>query len=142
MMKKPILLFFLILGLMCPVMLCAQDQPATDVDAYVTELNDQCPISYRDGWGIGSFTMVGDRYALVDVLLPGNLSMFLSSLGADKDNVRQLWIRQLRDYGEPWNRFVDLMVEADRRIIINLRPKDSEKTALITFSPSDFNRGS
>ena len=86
--------------------------------------------------------MVGDRYALVDIQLPSNLSMFLSSLSGNKDNVKQLWIRQLKMYGEPWNRFVKMMVEADRRIVVNLRPQGSEDTALMTFSPSDFNRDS
>lgn len=131
-------LFCLIAVLLFPIMARAQDTTAVSIDEYVEELNAQCPISYSDNWGVNSFTMVGNRYALVDVQLPSNLSMILSSLTADTDNVKKLWIRQLGQYGEQWNRFVDMMVEADRRIIINLRPGDSENTALITFYPTDF----
>ena len=52
--------------------------------------------------------------------------------------VKNLWIRQFQQYGEKWNGFVDTMVKADRRIVLNLRPKSSDETALITFFPSDF----
>lgn len=133
-------LFFLIVVLLFPIMAHAQDTTAVSVDEYVEELNDKCPISYGDKWAVNSFTMVGDRYALVDIQLPSNLSMFLSSLSGNKNNVKQLWIRQLKMYGEPWNHFVKMMVEADRRIVVNLRPQGSEDTALMTFFPSDFNR--
>lgn len=134
-------LFCLIVVLLLfPIMACAQDTTAVSIDEYVAELNAQCPISYSDNWGLNSFTMVDNRYALVDIQLPSNLSMILSSLTADTDNVRKLWIKQFEQYGERWNHFVDMMVEADRRIIINLRPGDSEDTALMTFWPTDFNQ--
>ena len=132
---------FLCLSLLLfPVFDFAQDDEVVDIDEYVEQLNDMCPISYTGGWGINSFTMVGDRYALVDLKLPANVSMFLSSLTSNTDNVKRLWIRQLKDYGEPWNRFVDLMVENNRRLVLNLRPEGSNKTALITLLPSDFNK--
>jgi len=126
--------------LLFPLSGLAQDKTAVDIDQYVEELNDLCPIVYKDGWGVNSFTMVGSRYALVDIQLPASLSMILSSLSSDEENVKQLWIRQLKDYGDNWNRFVDLMVEADRSIVVNLRPGDTDETALITFHPSDFRK--
>lgn len=118
----------------------AQDITTVNLDDYVEELNAECPKNYDGDWGVNSFTMVGDRYALVDIKLPANLSMFLSSFGADTDKVRQLWIKQLKQYGERWNCFVDMMVGADRRIILNLHPEGSKKTALITLEPRDFNK--
>ena len=128
----------LILAMLIPLLAQAQEPATVDVDEYIEQLNSKCPISDQDGWAICSFTMVGDRYALVDLQLPENLSMVLGALSSDNDNVRRLWIKQLKQYGEPWTRFVDLMVEADRRIIINLRPEGVRKTPLLTLSPSDF----
>ena len=133
-------LFFLIVVLLFPMMARAQDTTAVNVEEYVEELNSMCPISSGDNWALNSFTMVGNNYALVDLQLPSNLKMILSSLSGDKDNVKQLWIRQFKMYGERWDRFVELMVEADRRIIVNLRPQGSEDTALITLFPADFSR--
>ena len=66
--------------------------------------------------------------------------MVFSLLTEDTDNVKQMWIKQLKCFGERWNRFVNLMVENDRRIIVNLHPENSDETALITFSPSDFKK--
>ena len=82
--------------------------------------------------------MVGDRYVLVDVQMPSNLSMFLSTLTEDTDNVKQMWIRQLKLFGKPWKDFVDTMVENDRRIVVHLQPLDVDESALVTFLPSDF----
>lgn len=131
-------LCFLVALLLAPVVGYCQDTTSVDVDALVEELNAQCPIDYGENWGIGSFTMVDDRYALVDMLLPSSLSMFLSSLSSDEDKVKRLWINQFGQYGEQWNQFVDAMVEADRQIIVNLHPVKSNNTELISLSPSDF----
>ncbi|MBQ9555709.1 MAG: hypothetical protein IJV05_05745 [Muribaculaceae bacterium] len=136
---KYILILFICWGfLVLSIPLAAQVQDSTDVDTYVTQLNAQCPIDFTDGWGVNSFTMVGDRYALVDIKTPSNLSMILSSISSGTDNVKRLWIRQLKQYGDRWNRFVDRMVDADLRIILNLHPEGSRETALIIFYPSDF----
>jgi len=138
--RKVALFFILILTLSFPVAGNAQDAACVDVDTLVEQLNAQCPIGHKDVWGINSFTMVGDRYALVDVKVPASLSMILSSFSDDTDNVKRLWIKELKEYGEEWNQFVDKMVEANRRIIINLHPEGSKNTALITLLPSDFNK--
>ena len=47
---------------------------------FVEELNALRPISYDEDWGANSFTMVGDRYALVDIKVPDNLQMVLNML--------------------------------------------------------------
>lgn len=133
------MLFFFMAFMSMPLLCHGQDDAvAMDVDAYVEELNAQCPMDYKDDWGFNSFTMVGDSYALVDFMVPSSLTMFFSSLTGNKDNVKQMWIRQFEQYGDKWKHFVELMVEANRRIIINLRPKGSDDTALITLLPSDF----
>ena len=138
-MNKCIFLCLCVLSLF-PLVGVAQDTTAVELEEYVEQLNDQCPIDYKDGWCINSFTMVEDRYALVDMGLPSSLSMFFSTLTADKDNVKRLWVRQLEQYGERWNHFVDLLVAADRRLVINMCPEDCEKSALLSFQPSDFKK--
>lgn len=131
-------IYCLIVGLLFPVLAWAQEATAGNLNQYVEELNSQCPIHFETDWGVNSFTMVGDNYALVDVMLPANTSMILSSFSSNSKQVKNLWIRQFQQYGEKWNGFVDTMVKADRRIVLNLRPKSSDETALITFFPSDF----
>lgn len=138
-MKKNRLLY-LIVFMLFPVMCFAQNDTVVDVDDYIEELNAQCPIEYKDDWGLNSLTMVGERYALVDVMIPSSLSMFLSTLTGEGENVKRMWIKQLKQYGEQWNRLVDLLVAKDRRLVVLLRPEDcdDEEIAFLTFFPSDF----
>ncbi len=130
--------FCLVATLLFPVLAWAQQSSVDSLHDYLEELNSQCPIHHEGGWGVNSFTMVGDNYALVDVMLPANMSMFLSSFSSSEDKVKRLWIRQLHQYGEQWDRFVDTMVKANRRILLNLHPAQSDDTALIMLFPSDF----
>ena len=139
-MNRLLLLLCLAVAVLRPPGASAQAAAAVDADQCVERLNAMCPIDYKGGWGIGSFTAVGDRYVLVDVQLPPNLAMFLSSLSGDKDSVKQLWIKQLSQFDGQWRQFVDTMVDARRRIILNLSPEGSDESALITLLPSDFKR--
>ncbi len=135
-------LFCLALLLIIPVSGFAQDSAAVALNEYIEELNEQCPIGIenKDDWPINSCTMVEDRYALVDISLPPNLSMVLAPLTADNDNAKQLWIKQLKQYGKRWDRLVELLVAADRRLILNLCPGDPRSSALVTLQPSDFKK--
>ena len=72
--------------------------------------------------------------------MPANMTMVLSSFSSNRDNVKQLWIRQLEQYGERWNNLIDLLLKADRRLVINLRPDGYDDTPLITILPSDFRK--
>ena len=130
------LMAFLVLQSSC----FAQSIDTAGLDAFVAELNDQCPMAFDEDFTANSFTMVGGRYALVDIQAPAAVSMILPSLTVDTDNVKQLWISQLSGYGERWNRFVKLMVDAGCSIVVNLRPLGNDDTALITFRPSDFKK--
>lgn len=135
------LLFWLFVALLFPMTAFAQDSASVDVEEYIEALNDSCPMSFGKGWGVNSFTLVGGDYALVDLQLPSSISMVLTVLTEDadnSDNVRRMWIKQFKTFGERWTGFVDRMVEQERRIVVNLRPKGSDETELITFLPTDF----
>ena len=132
------LLFFLVFMVYSP-QARAQSENTVDLEKYVERLNSQCPLDHGDEWGINSFTLVGS-YALVDVMVPSNLAMFMPSLTGDSDNVKRVWIKQLATFGNRWKRFAEKMVDIERSIVINLRPKGSKQTYLITLLPTDFNQ--
>lgn len=135
------LLIFLIVAWLSTMTVNAQEATAhVNLVDSVEAINAQCPISFGGNWGINSFTMVGNNYSLVDVGVPASLSMVLSMLTDDSDNVRRMWIKQLDTFGQQWKHLVNLMVENDCRIVVNFRPKDSEETALVTFLPTDFSK--
>lgn len=130
----------LIVAAAIPLMTHAQDTTAVSFDEYVEQLNAKCPIDDEGRWSIRSITMVGDRYALVDFQMPENMSMVLPALSKDSENVKRLWIKQLKQFGQPWNHFVDLMVEAERRIIVILNPEGTRKPPMLTLNPADFKK--
>ena len=133
-------LFCLVAALLFTVDAQAQVGAHVELGDSVEELNARCPISYRTDWSVNSFTMVGDRYVLVDVEVPSGLSMVFPMLTEDADNVKQMWAKQLELFGNQWKRFVGMMVEHDRRVILHLHPQGKKDSALITFFPSDFKR--
>jgi len=131
-------IIFLLFALLLPLVGRAQDTVVVDIDEFVEEFNSMCPIDYKDGFAARSFTPVDTNYVLVDLQVPASISMFLSALTSDNDNVRKMWISQLKLYGERWHTFIDLLVANNRPLIINLRPQGSEDTVLFRLNPSDF----
>lgn len=115
-----------------------KESVAAELDEYSEQLNDKCPIIYGGDWIIKSITMVGDRYALVDLQAPSTLSMVFSSLTGNTDNVKQVWGKQLRQYGEQWNRFAKLLVRAGRPVVLIVQPDGNPKSAIMTLQPSDL----
>lgn len=135
------LLVFLIVAWLSTMTVNAQEATAlVNLIDSVEALNVSCPISYSGDWGINSITMVGNNYSLVDMGVPASLSMVLNMLTENSDKVKQMWIKQFDSFGGHWKRLVDLMVENDCRIIVHLRPKGSEQTAIVTFLPTDFQK--
>ena len=132
------MLLWLFAALLFPITVFAQESASINVEEYVESLNDSCPISFSKGWGVNSFTVVGGDYVLVDLQLPSSISMVLSALTGNEDNVKQMWIRQFKTFGVRWTSFVDRMVEHERRVVVNLRPNGSDETELITLLPTDF----
>lgn len=128
-----------LLTLLLSVQCFGQDGVAVDFDAYIAELNAQCPILDGENWSLSSFTVQGDTVQ-VELLVPTNLSMFLSMLTSKNDNVRRLWFKQLRHYGDTWNDFVQRIIENGRMLDLILRPKDTDTRATVFFTPDHLLR--
>ena len=125
---------FCLLAVVLPVLCFAQDTEPVDLDTFILELNAQCPIHDGENWALNAFSSRGDTVQ-VELLVPTNLSMFLTMLTTSNDNVRHLWIRQLSHYGELWDRFVELLAATDRTLSLIIRPRDTEGVRTITFPP-------
>lgn len=115
---------------------CVETQ---DVDAYVAELSAQCPIACGDDWTVTSVTADVDT-AWVELEAPGVLGIFLSTLTEDSPGVKRLWKNQMLGFGQQWVRLVDLLVEADRPMVLVIRPQDSDSSSSVIFSPEDLKR--
>lgn len=115
-----------------------KESVAAELFEYAEQLNDRCPIIHGGDWIIKSITLVGERYALVDLQAPSALSMVFSSLTGDSSNVKQVWVKQLKQYGGQWTRFVKLLAQADRPLVLIVTPDESSKSAIMTLQPSDF----
>ena len=132
-------LFFLIVALLLPAMAFSQDDEYLDFDAYIAELNTECPIVYNNEWSVLSFAASGDT-AFAKIEVPSTLTFFLSSLTGDGDRVKQLWKDQLRQFGQTWNAFVRRLKSENRTLVIELLPQDSDTSAVMTFSPEDLKK--
>jgi len=133
---KRIVLVCLAMLLAIDVSCWGQDWLVVDIGQYVEELNDRCPISYGDVWSAHSFTLVGDRYALVDLQVPESLMMFLPQLTEDTDNVKRLWVKQFRDFDDHWRRLLDMLADANYPLVVIFSPANSDDYSILTIQPS------
>ena len=109
---------------------------AADLDTYVALLNEECPIEYKDSWAVNALLTDADT-VYVQVQTPSSLAGFLPQLTGEGDNVKRMWIKQLKPFGHPWEEFFDRMAGAGRYLVISFHPKDARKTAAIVFTPDD-----
>lgn len=135
-MKKFYRILLLFVALLVSTACFAQDK-ATSFDAYIADLNSQCPIPYGDDWVITSVSMCCDTVTL-KLDAPAALSMFLPMLTDNTDGVKRLWLRQMDQYGDLWNRFVDALVNEERSLILVVTPISCDEGASIVYSPSDL----
>ena len=127
--------------LMLSTLSYAQDEvqvtESMDIDAFVTQVNDQCPISFLDGWSVQSCVSTGDSVILV-IQTPANIAMILPMLSGNEKSVKRLWMKQLSSYGEQWSKLMQMLEASNKALALTLRPEGSETEAVITFDPSDF----
>ena len=87
------------------------------------------------------FTMAAraqDKVEVVDDIYPTKESVAAELDDGNTDNVKQVWGKQLRQYGEQWNRFAKLLVRAGRPVVLIVQPDGNPKSAIMTLQPSDL----
>lgn len=142
-MKKLGFLYLLIVMLF-PAMATAQDTPEDggqdlDIESLVIEMNSMCPIDYGDEWVVTSVTMDTDT-AYIDMLVPSQLKMFMSSLVGEGANVKRLWMNQLTAFDKCWRTMADKLAADNRFLVLLLRPGDDEDPAMVIIRPTDFSK--
>lgn len=130
-------LFLLTVMVLFPLLGRAQSIPEKEYQACINELNARCPIEHPDGWALLTFTDQGDT-TRVELLYPSLLKGFLPALTGNAQNVRNLWVRQMRMFGDDWKSFVRLMLAARRTLVIDFTMGDGDPAASITFQREDF----
>ena len=108
-----------------------------DIDTYIFMLGQECPIEYNDAWAINDIVIDGDTIRL-ELQMPSSLSGFLPMLTGEGDNVKRMWMRQLKIFGYPWDEIIGRLAKQEYPLVITFHPKDSRKTAEIIFLPEDF----
>ena len=108
-----------------------------DMDTYLYMLGEECPIEYDDAWAIYGIVADSDTIRL-ELQMPSSLSGFLTMLTGEGDNVKRMWMKQLKGFGYPWDDFMGRLAKDERPLVITFHPKDSRKTAEIVFLPEDF----
>ena len=125
--------------LIFPILCIAQDEgdkPA-DIESFVKQVNDKCPITYGEGWTVSSCTIDGDTVSLV-IGVPANFGIVLPMLTGNADNVKRLWVKQLSQFESQWKQFADMLVSSNKFFKLILRPEDSDNEGCIIFEPADF----
>lgn len=132
-------LLSLIIAVLLPLMAFSQEEAQISFEDFITELNSECPIVYNTEWAVISFDVSGDT-AFAKVEVPSSLTYFLSSLTGNSDNVKQLWKKQLDQFGQTWRTFIRRIKRDKRLLVVELIPQYSETTARITFTTEDLKK--
>ena len=123
---------------MLPQLAHTQDEKSEiKLNDYVAELNEKCPITFADGWTVNSFVAKDDNVT-VEITVAPSIDAYIPYLAANGDQVKQMWLRQMQQYGPMWNTLIDLAVNNNLAVVITLKATSSDATASFTFHPSDF----
>lgn len=124
-----------------PALCIAQNEGEmpVDIETFVAQVNEKCPITYGEGWGLSSCTLIGDTVSL-SMVVPANFGFVLPMLTGNAENVKRLWVNQLSQYGSQWNQLVDLLVSSNKSLKLVLKPEDNSTEGVILFEPADFKK--
>lgn len=121
-----------------PLLLLAQDNnKEPERNTFVAELNAKCPIAFNDGWQVNSFNTDADTVSVV-ITVAANVETYLPYMAANADQVKQMWLQKMHQYGPMWNTLIDLAISKNHSVVITLKAPSSEAQAQFTFLPSDF----
>lgn len=131
-------IFLAVVMALLPLLLLAQDNNSEpELNTFVAELNAKCPITFADGWQVNSFDADTDAVTVIITVAP-SVETYLPYMAANTDQVKQVWLQQMQQYGSMWNTLIDLAIKNNHKVIITLKAPSSEAQAQFTFLPSDF----
>jgi len=137
---RKIALLHLLIVMLLPSMAGAQDTADdSDWEAMCLEMSQLCPAEYGDGWTIKSVTMDADT-VYIDMVVPGQLKGFMSTLTGDGANVKRLWMNQIAAFDKRWLTLANSLSRDDRFLILMLRPGDDDKASRIVIGPADLTK--
>lgn len=134
-------LFLLImLVAMLPLLVLAQDEKSEpDLNKFVAELNAKCPIDFADGWQVNSFVNSEDAVSVIITVAP-SVEAYIPYMAANADQMKQMWLQQMQQYGQMWNSLIDLVVDNNKNFVITLKAPSSDAQAQFVFVPADFKK--
>ena len=137
-MRRLAQLFWLFAAVIFPVSALAQTTMiAGDVDAYVALLSADCPIGHGDAWALNAIEAEGDTICAV-LQTPSSLAGFLSMLTGEGDNVKRMWLKQLKNFGHPWEDLIGRLTREKRYLLVTFHPENSTITDELLFAPEDL----
>ena len=110
-----------------------------DISGFITELNGKCPIVFGDGWQVNAFDVTPDTIS-IDITVAPSAEAFISYMAEHTEQVKQMWLQQVQQYGPMWNKLVDLAVSSKRNLSVILKSASGDAQAELVFSPSDFRK--
>lgn len=133
-MNKLVALLFVLLF---PLAGFAQDEETVNLDSYIWQLSAQCPCDVGDGWIITSVLSIGDTVT-VEIEVQEMLGGFIGMLTANNKKTKRLWIDQVLQFGDPWERLVNLLAEEGRCLLLVLGTHDDTKMAQLLITPDEI----
>ena len=115
----------------------AQDVEEVSLDAFIEQLNDQCPFSGGEDWSISKVVATGDT-VLVEITTPSLLRGFISMLTVDNERCKSLWVEHLSQFGADWTRLVERVAQEERWLLLALVPLGGNQPSYLSCSPDEL----
>ena len=130
-------LLLLLFSLMALPALCSAQESVSQPENYVSQMNDKCPREFADGWIVEGFTLDGDTLA-VTITVSDAVAAYLPMIKANADQTKAMWIQQMPQYGSYWNQLVELLLAAQKQLVVNLRSSDGKTEVIFVFQPDEL----
>ena len=123
--------------LLFPALSTAQDFEEVSLDAFIEQLNEQCPCSSGEDWNITKVVAASDT-VLVEMTIPSILNGFISMLTVDNENCKRLWIEHLLQFGTDWTQLVERVAQEGRRLLLAFVPLGGNQPSYLSCSPDEL----
>lgn len=111
--------------------------PSEALQNLVMEMNQDCPIEYQDGWNVNSFKL-SDNMLGINIEITGEMAQYFPMMRANAAMLKSQWINTLPNYGEHWNRLIEMSVKDAIPVTVTL-VTEGQEPIIMEFMPADFN---